>query len=46
MHALDWLNEPGRILRGAFQPIEGMHFYRCHFRSRYQGLCDRALNKK
>ena len=22
MHALDWLNEHGRILRGAFQPIE------------------------
>ena len=39
MHALDWLNERGRILRGAFQPIEGVHFYR----SRYRGLCDRAL---
>ena len=39
MHALDWLNEPGHILRGAFQPIEGAHFYR--FRSR--GLCDLAL---
>ena len=43
MHALDWLNERGRILRGAFQPIEGVHFYRSRFRSRYRGLCDRAF---
>ena len=28
MHAPDWLNERWRILRGAFQPIEGVHFYR------------------
>ena len=26
MHALDWLNEHGRILRGAFQPIECVLF--------------------
>ena len=43
MHALDWLNERGRILSGAFQPIEGVHFYRSRYRSRYRGLCDRAF---
>ena len=26
MHAFDWLNKRGRVLRGAFQPIEGVHF--------------------
>ena len=26
MHALDWLNELGRILRGAIQPIERVLF--------------------
>ena len=41
MHALDWLDERGRILCGSFQPIEGVHFYRS--RSRYRGLCDWAL---
>ena len=45
MHALDWLNERGRILRGAIQPIEGVHFYRSRFRSRYRGLCDWAFNQ-
>ena len=39
MHALDLLNKRGRILRGAIQPIEGVHFYRCS----YQDLCDWAL---
>ena len=43
MHALDWLNKRGRILHGAIEPIEGVHFYRSRFRSRYRGLCDRAL---
>ena len=43
MHTLDWLNERGRILRGAIQPIASVHFYRSLFRSRYRGLCDRAL---
>ena len=43
MHALDWLNERGRILRGAFQPIEGVHFYCSRYRSRYRDLCDRAF---
>ena len=47
MHALDWLNERGRILRGAIQPIASVHFYRSRFRSRfrsrYRGLCDRAF---
>ena len=43
MHALDWLDERGRILHGAFQPIEGVHFYFSRYRSRYRGLCDRAL---
>ena len=43
MHALDWLNERGRILRGAVQPIASVHFYRSRFRSRYRGLCDRAF---
>ena len=43
MHALDWLNERGRILCGAFQPIEGVHFYRSRYCSRYRGLCDRAI---
>ena len=38
MHALDWLNERGRILRRAFQPIEGVHFYRYRFRSRYRAF--------
>ena len=42
MHALDWLNELGRVLRGAIQPIAGVHFYRSRFR--YRGLCDRALS--
>ena len=28
MHALDWLNKLGRILFGAIQPIESLHF--CH----------------
>ena len=45
MHALDWLNERGCILGGAFQPIEGVHFYRYRFRYRYRGLCDLALKK-
>ena len=40
MHALDWLNELGRILHGAIQPIEGVHFYH----SRYRGLFDRAFS--
>ena len=31
MHALDWWNKRGRILRGAFQPIEGVHFCRSRF---------------
>ena len=44
MHALDWLNEHGRILRGAFQPIEGVYFYCSRYRSRYRGLCDRAFS--
>ena len=43
MHALDWLNKRVRILRGAIQPIEGVHFYRSRFRSRfrsrYRDLC-------
>ena len=47
MHALDWLHdwlhERGRILRGAIQPIASVHFYHSRFRSRYRGLCDRAL---
>ena len=43
MHALDWLNERGRILRGSIQPIASVHFYRSRFRSRYRGLCDRAF---
>ena len=47
MHVLNWLNERGCILRGAFQPIEGMHFYLSRFHSRYRsrcrGLCDRAF---
>ena len=43
MHALDWLIKHGRILRGAFQPIEGVHFSRPRFRFRYRGLCDRAF---
>ena len=34
------------ILRGAFQPIEGVHFYRSRYLSRYRGLCDRALSNK
>ena len=44
MQALDWLNKHRRVLRGAFQPIEGVHFYRYHFCFRYQGLCDLALS--
>ena len=43
MHALDWLNERGRNLRGAFQLIEGVYFYPYLFCSRYRGLCDLAL---
>ena len=43
MLSLDWLKERGRILRGAIQPIEGVHFYRSRFRSRYRGLCDRVF---
>ena len=43
MHALDWLNGRGRILRGAIQPIASVHFDRSRFRSRSRGLCDRAL---
>ena len=43
MHALDWLNERVRILRGTHQPIERVHFYRSQFRSRYRGMCDRAF---
>ena len=32
MHALDWLNERGRIiLRGSIQPIASVHFYRSRF---------------
>ena len=27
MHALDWLNERGRILRGAVQPIASVDFF-------------------
>lgn len=27
MHAFDWLSKRGRILRGAIQAIEGVHFY-------------------
>ena len=48
MHTLGWLNERGRILRGAFQPIERVHFYRYRFRyrSRYRGLCDQAFSHK
>ena len=41
MHALYWLND--RILRGAFQPIERVHFFRSCYRSRYLGLCDGAF---
>ena len=26
------------------RPIEGVHFYRYRFRSRYRGLCDLAFN--
>ena len=44
MHALYWLNEGGRILRGAIQPIVRVHFYRSRFLSRYRGLCDRAFS--
>ena len=44
MHTLDWLSKRGRILRGAIQPIKGVHFYRCLFRSGYWGLCDRAVS--
>ena len=38
MHTLDRLNKGGRILLGAIQTIEGEHFYRSRFHSRYQGL--------
>ena len=47
MHALDWLNKRGCILRGAIQLSEGVHFhrsrFRSRFRSRYRGLCGRPL---
>ena len=43
MHALDWLNKRGRIMRGEIQPIEAARFYRSRFRSRYRDLCERAL---
>ena len=43
MHAPDRLNKRVRILRGAIQPIKGVHFYRSFFRSRYRSLCDRAF---
>ena len=32
-------------MRGAFQLIEGVHFYRSRYRSRYWGLCDRAFKQ-
>ena len=36
MLSLDWLKERGRILRGAIQPIVGVHFYRSRF---HYGAC-------
>ena len=41
MHVLDWLKCSAQNTPTLIQPIEGVHFYR--FRSRYRGLCDRAL---
>ena len=43
MHALDWLTKRGRILRGAIQPIEGVHFIVLVFV--LVGLCDRAFTQ-
>ena len=48
MHALDWLKCSTQNTPTLVQPIEGVHLYRYRFRysfrSRYRGLCDRALS--
>ena len=43
MHALNWLKCSTQYTPTLIQPIEGVHFYRFHFCSRYRGLCDRAF---
>ena len=45
MQALDWLKCSTQNTSTLIQPIEGVHFYRSRFRSRYRGLCDRTSNQ-